>query len=139
MINGRYDILHPGDIACLQQTAKLGARLIVAVNDNASVARLKEPSRPLNHLERRMAVKAALRVVDWFGAFGEDTPERLSCGIKRDYLVKGSDFRPEDIASADCVREAGSEVQILPIVSAHSTTQLIHALLKHQRDLKYRS
>lgn len=130
MTNGCFDILHPGHIAYLQQAAELGDRLIVAINDNSSVERLKGPDRPVNDLAHRMAVIAALRAVDWVLSFEEDTPERLICQLKPDFLVKGGDYRPEEIAGADCVREAGGEVLILPAVAGHSTTRLIQCLAK---------
>jgi D-beta-D-heptose 7-phosphate kinase/D-beta-D-heptose 1-phosphate adenosyltransferase len=81
MTNGCFDLLHAGHVACLRQAKRLGDRLIVAVNDDASVARLKGSGRPLNPLGRRMAVLAGLESVDWVVPFAEDTPERLIGGF----------------------------------------------------------
>lgn len=128
MTNGCFDILHPGHVAYLQQAAGLGDRLIVAVNDDASVARLKGPERPVNTLGQRMAVLAGLRSVDWVVPFGEDTPERLICRLLPDYLVKGGDYRPQQIAGHDCVVANGGEVVVLDFVEGCSTTGLIEAI-----------
>jgi D-beta-D-heptose 7-phosphate kinase/D-beta-D-heptose 1-phosphate adenosyltransferase len=128
MTNGCFDILHPGHVAYLEQAAALGDRLVVAVNDDASVTRLKGSGRPVNPLAQRMAVLAGLRSVDWVVPFSEDTPERLVCAVAPDYLVKGGDYRPDDIAGARCVREAGGEVVVLDFVEGFSTTAIIQSL-----------
>src|SRR3569623_1588706 len=98
MTNGCFDILHAGHVAYLEEARKLGERLIVAGNDDASVRRLKGAARPVNPLDQRMAVLAALKSVDWVVPFSEDTPERLICAVRPRYLVKGGDYRPEQIA-----------------------------------------
>ncbi|MFM1891368.1 MAG: bifunctional D-glycero-beta-D-manno-heptose-7-phosphate kinase/D-glycero-beta-D-manno-heptose [Pseudomonadota bacterium] len=128
MTNGCFDLLHPGHVAYLEQAARLGDRLIVAVNDDASVQRLKGAPRPVNPLDHRMAVLAGLRAVDWVVAFSEDTPERLICAVQPDLLVKGGDYRPDQIAGAPCVRAAGGEVRIIPLLPEHSTTGIIRKL-----------
>ncbi|GAB4206868.1 MAG: bifunctional D-glycero-beta-D-manno-heptose-7-phosphate kinase/D-glycero-beta-D-manno-heptose 1-phosphate adenylyltransferase HldE [Tibeticola sp.] len=125
MTNGCFDLLHPGHVRYLQQARALGDRLIVAVNDDASVARLKGPSRPINDLHSRMTLLAALGAVDWVVPFSEDTPERLICELLPDVLVKGGDYRPEDVAGGDCVRRAGGEVRILDFVDGHSSSRVI--------------
>lgn len=128
MTNGCFDILHAGHVAYLAQARELGDRLIVAVNDDGSVARLKGDGRPVNPLPARMAVLAALAAVDWVVAFSEDTPEQLIRRIRPDILVKGGDYRAEDIAGATCVRESGGEVRILPFLDGFSTTRTIARL-----------
>lgn len=128
MTNGCFDILHPGHIAYLQQARALGDRLIVAVNDDASVRRLKGDTRPVNPLAQRMQMLAALGCVDWVLPFGEDTPERLICAVLPDLLVKGGDYRIEQIAGAACVQAAGGEVKVLGFVDGHSTTTLIERI-----------
>jgi D-beta-D-heptose 7-phosphate kinase/D-beta-D-heptose 1-phosphate adenosyltransferase len=128
MTNGCFDLLHPGHVAYLGQAAALGDRLVVAVNDDDSVRRLKGAGRPVNPLAGRMAVLAGLRAVDWVVAFGEDTPERLICETLPDVLVKGGDYRPEQIAGGDCVREAGGEVVVLGYVDGCSTSSLIQTI-----------
>ncbi len=125
MTNGCFDILHPGHITYLQQARALGERLIVAVNSDASVRRLKGETRPVNPLDTRMLMLAALASVDWVVPFSEDTPERLICALKPDILVKGGDYRIEDIAGGACVLAAGGEVKVLSFVDGHSTTGTI--------------
>ncbi len=128
MTNGCFDILHPGHVTYLQQAKKLGERLILAVNDDASVKRLKGSSRPINNVNQRMAVLAALECVDWVVPFAEDTPEQLICELGPDILVKGGDYRIEDIAGGQCVMARGGEVKVLDYVDGHSTTDIIRAI-----------
>jgi len=130
MTNGCFDILHPGHVAYLQQARKLGDRLVVAVNDDASVRRLKGEGRPVNSVERRMAVLAALECVDWVVPFGEDTPERLICEVLPDLLVKGGDYRPEEIAGGRCVIDNGGAVEVLDFIEGHSTSDIIRNILE---------
>ncbi|MES1948405.1 bifunctional heptose 7-phosphate kinase/heptose 1-phosphate adenyltransferase [Salinisphaera sp. C84B14] len=128
MTNGCFDLLHPGHIAYLEAARALGDYLVVAVNDDASVRRLKGPSRPLNDLDHRMQVLRGLSAVDWVVAFSEDTPERLICRILPDVLVKGGDYTPEQIAGGQCVRDAGGEVRVLEFVDGYSTTSIIERM-----------
>jgi D-beta-D-heptose 7-phosphate kinase/D-beta-D-heptose 1-phosphate adenosyltransferase len=132
MTNGCFDLLHAGHVACLREARRLGDRLIVAVNDDASVSRLKGNGRPLTPLERRMAVLAGLESVDWVVPFSEDTPERLIDEIRPDLLVKGGDYRPEQIAGFDCVTRHGGEVVVLGYEDGCSTSAMIEAI--RQRD-----
>ncbi len=125
MTNGCFDLLHAGHVAYLEQARRYGDRLIVAVNDDASVCRLKGPGRPVNKVERRMAVLAGLAAVDWVVPFSEDTPERLICRVLPDCLVKGGDYRPGEVAGQDCVREHGGRVEIVPLEPGCSTSALI--------------
>jgi D-beta-D-heptose 7-phosphate kinase/D-beta-D-heptose 1-phosphate adenosyltransferase len=126
MTNGCFDLLHAGHVTYLQQARALGERLIVAVNSDASVRRLKGDSRPINGLQQRMAVLAALACVDWVVAFEEETPERLYCKLLPDVIVKGGDYSPGQVAGGDCVIKAGGEVKILEFVDGHSTTAMIN-------------
>jgi D-beta-D-heptose 7-phosphate kinase/D-beta-D-heptose 1-phosphate adenosyltransferase len=128
MTNGCFDILHEGHVSYLQQARKLGDRLIVAVNDDASVTRLKGEGRPVNSLRQRMAVLAGLASVDWVVGFSEDTPERLICAVLPDLLVKGGDYRPEQIAGHDCVQANGGSVRVLEFVQDRSTSRILDAL-----------
>ena len=125
MTNGCFDILHPGHVNYLARARDLGDRLIVAVNTDASVARLKGSDRPINDLAARMAVLAGLRSVDWVVPFDEDTPERLISAVLPDVLVKGGDYQPEEIAGGAAVLEAGGEVRVLDFIEGHSTTATI--------------
>jgi D-beta-D-heptose 7-phosphate kinase/D-beta-D-heptose 1-phosphate adenosyltransferase len=128
MTNGCFDILHAGHVHYLAQARQLGDRLIVAVNSDDSVRRLKGPSRPLNPLDKRMAVLAGLEAVDWVVPFGEDTPERLICKLLPDVLVKGGDYQVEQIAGHRCVLDNGGRVLILDFLDNCSTTALIQAM-----------
>ena len=130
MTNGCFDILHPGHVTYLQQAKKLGDRLVIAVNDDASVKRLKGETRPVNTLDRRMAVLSALECVDWVVPFSEDTPERLLCKVLPDILVKGGDYKPEQVAGGQCVQANGGEVRILTYVEGHSTSDIINNILQ---------
>ncbi len=125
MTNGCFDILHAGHVAYLQEARHLGDRLIVAVNDDDSVRRLKGATRPINSLDHRMAVLAALQCVDWVVPFGEDTPRQLICRVRPDYLVKGGDYCPEEVAGYDCVTAGGGQVKILSYHAGHSTSGII--------------
>lgn len=125
MTNGCFDILHPGHIRYLEAARELGDWLVVAVNDDASVARLKGTGRPVNGLAQRMEVLCALSAVDWVVPFTEDTPERLICRVRPDVLVKGGDYRPEEVAGGECVREAGGEVRVLEFIDGYSTSDII--------------
>jgi D-beta-D-heptose 7-phosphate kinase/D-beta-D-heptose 1-phosphate adenosyltransferase len=128
MTNGCFDILHAGHVAYLNQAQRLGDRLIVAVNDDDSVRRLKGDGRPVNPVDRRMTVLAALESVDWVVPFSEDTPERLICEIKPDMLVKGGDYKPEDIAGYECVTGNGGEVVVLDFEDGCSTSDIIETI-----------
>ena len=128
MTNGCFDILHAGHTHYLAQASQLGDRLIVAVNDDASVQRLKGPERPVNSLASRMQVLAAMAAVDWVVPFYEDTPERLICQVKPDYLVKGGDNDPANIPGNRCVWDAGGEVVVLDYIDGVSTTGIIRRI-----------
>ncbi len=128
--NGCFDILHAGHVTYLAQAKELGNRLIVLVNDDNSVKRLKGADRPINSVERRMHVLAGLQSVDWVVPFSEDTPERLIKAIMPDVLTKGGDYKVEDIAGAKAVLENGGEVKILPFVEGCSTTAIVEKMRK---------
>ena len=130
MTNGCFDILHAGYVSYLANARKLGDRLIVAVNSDASTRRLKGETRPVNPLEQRMAVLGALGAVDWVVPFEEDTPQRLIAEVLPDILVKGGDYQPEDIAGSAEVWAAGGEVKVLNLEDGISTTNIIKNIMK---------
>ncbi len=130
MTNGCFDILHAGHVTYLEQAKRLGNRLIVAVNDDASVRRLKGTDRPVNPLEQRMQVLAGLAAVDWVVPFHEDTPERLICAVKPDYLIKGGDNDPAKIPGNRCVWDNGGQVVVMDYIEGCSTTSTIARILK---------
>lgn len=126
--NGCFDILHAGHIKCLRSARNLGDRLIVAVNTDASVNKLKGENRPLNTLEDRMTLLEALEFVDLVVSFDQDTPTELIQYLKPDILVKGSEYSPENIAGATDVLEWGGEVKTIPMEEGYSTTELINRI-----------
>lgn len=128
MTNGCFDILHAGHVSYLGNAKQLANRLIVAVNDDASVKALKGAARPINPLDRRMAVLAGLGAVDWVVSFSEDTPQRLIANILPDVLVKGGDYSVEDIAGGKEVIENGGEVKVLNFETGISTTDIINTI-----------
>ena len=129
MTNGCFDILHAGHVHYLNEARKLGDRLIVAVNSDDSVRRLKGRQRPVNSLANRLQVLSALACVDWVVAFEEDTPAALIDTIVPDKLVKGGDYRPEEIAGYKTVTAAGGEVLLIDLVAGCSTTAIIEKIL----------
>lgn len=122
--NGCFDILHAGHVAYLDQARKQGDRLVLAINSNESVTRLKGEGRPINSIERRMAVIAGLEAVDWVVSFDEDTPEDLIRAIKPDVLVKGGDYSPSEVIGASIVHEYGGKVKVLAFLEGCSTTAI---------------
>ena len=125
MTNGCFDILHVGHVKYLEAAKKLGDVLIVAVNDDGSVRRLKGASRPINKVGDRMRMLASLKCVDWVAAFREDTPARLIGRVLPDLLVKGGDYKPEQVAGYKAVTKNGGQVVILDFYKGYSTTGLI--------------
>ncbi|MDX1563346.1 MAG: D-glycero-beta-D-manno-heptose 1-phosphate adenylyltransferase, partial [Gammaproteobacteria bacterium] len=130
MTNGCFDILHAGHVSYLEEAKALGDQLVVAINDDESVRRLKGPSRPITPLADRMAVLSGLAAVDWVVPFGSDTPAELIAKISPDVLVKGGDWKVDQIAGADSVLASGGEVKVLEFKPGRSTTQLIETILR---------
>ncbi|WP_133012023.1 bifunctional D-glycero-beta-D-manno-heptose-7-phosphate kinase/D-glycero-beta-D-manno-heptose 1-phosphate adenylyltransferase HldE [Marinomonas flavescens] len=123
--NGCFDILHPGHVAYMKQAKALGDRLIVAVNTDASVKRLKGEKRPINNLEHRMAVLEGIGAIDWVTWFDEDTPKEIIEALSPNVLVKGGDYTIESIVGAEHVLSHGGEVKVLTFVDGYSTTSII--------------
>ncbi len=129
LTNGVFDVLHVGHVTYLEQARSLGAALVVAVNDDASVRRLaKGPGRPLNSLEDRMGVLAALAAVDLVLPFGNDTPLALVLAIRPDVLVKGGDYTLATTAGAREVVAAGGRFVAIPFRHARSTSALVERI-----------
>lgn len=135
LTNGCFDILHAGHVAYLREAASLGDRLIVAVNSDASVARLKGPERPLNTIERRLQVLAGLEAVDAVIAFEDDTPIPLIDIVRPDILVKGGDYKSiEEVVGYERVLGYGGDVKVLGEVGALSTSHLIAKIRQTDSD-----
>jgi D-beta-D-heptose 7-phosphate kinase/D-beta-D-heptose 1-phosphate adenosyltransferase len=127
--NGVFDLLHPGHLDVLWRARAEGAHLVVGVNSDASVRRLgKGPERPVRAERDRALLLAALEAVDAVVIFDEDTPAQLVAALKPDVIVKGGDYRPEDVAGADVVTARGGRVVIIPLTVGHSTTATIAKL-----------
>jgi rfaE bifunctional protein nucleotidyltransferase chain/domain len=126
--NGCFDILHRGHAAYLNQAKSLGDFLIVGVNSDRSVKALKGENRPVNNENDRAYLLDNLKSVDYVIIFDEDTPYNLISGILPDYLVKGGDWKEEDIVGWDIVKEAGGKVLSLNYVDNYSTTNTINKL-----------
>ncbi|MGB1272292.1 MAG: bifunctional D-glycero-beta-D-manno-heptose-7-phosphate kinase/D-glycero-beta-D-manno-heptose 1-phosphate adenylyltransferase HldE, partial [Endozoicomonas sp.] len=131
--NGCFDILHAGHVGYLEQARQQGDRLILAINSDDSVARLKGEGRPINPVDRRMAVLAGLEAVDWVVSFDEDTPENLMRQIKPDVLVKGGDYSLDQVVGAPIVHEYGGEVKILDFLDNCSTTAIVEKIREEQQ------
>jgi D-beta-D-heptose 7-phosphate kinase / D-beta-D-heptose 1-phosphate adenosyltransferase len=126
--NGCYDLLHAGHLALLHGAARLGDVLVLAINSDASVKRLKGPERPLVNEAERAALLAALACVDAVTIFDEDTPLQALQAIRPDVLVKGADYRPEQVVGKDFVESYGGKVALVPLLPAKSTTALVERI-----------
>ncbi len=126
--NGCFDIIHAGHVGYLDTARRQGDRLVLAVNGDESIRRLKGPGRPINPLERRMAVLAALEAVDWVVAFDTDTPEPLLESIKPDVLVKGGDYSVDQVVGHEFVKSYGGEVKVLDFIDDISTTKIVERI-----------
>ena len=127
--NGCFDILHPGHVDYLQRARDLGERLVVGLNSDASVRRLKGPTRPVNDEASRALVLAALACVDHVVVFEEDTPYELIRAVAPDVLVKGGDWSVDRIVGRDLVEARGGRVLSIPLLPGHSTTSIIDRIL----------
>lgn len=132
--NGCFDLLHLGHVRYLEEARSLGDALIVGVNTDDSVKRLdKKPPRPVNPECDRAALVAALACVDRVVLFGEDTPLELITAVQPDILVKGGDYRLEEIVGREVVLARGGEVQVIPLVPGYSTTALLARIRSKER------
>ena len=126
--NGCFDIIHPGHVSYLTEAKDLGDVLLVALNTDESVSRLKGPSRPLNSLEDRSIVMNALKPVDLVTSFHEDTPLEIISEIYPDLLVKGGDYEPEQVVGKDIVESNGGKLVLIQFVDGKSTTRIIEKM-----------
>jgi D-beta-D-heptose 7-phosphate kinase/D-beta-D-heptose 1-phosphate adenosyltransferase len=123
--NGCFDIIHAGHVGYLTQARTLGHRLVVAINNDDSVKRLKGAGRPINPVDRRMAVLAGLSAVDWVVSFADDTPETLLKLIRPEVLVKGGDYRLDQVVGGEFVQSYGGEVRVLEFLDNCSTSAIV--------------
>ena len=123
--NGCFDLLHAGHVRLFRGARDLGDALIVALNDDASVKRLKGPERPVYPLAERLEVLEAVEAIDYLTWFSEDTPRKIIASLVPDVLVKGGDWTPETVVGREEVEAAGGRVVMIPYQAGHSTTSLI--------------
>ena len=128
--NGCFDILHLGHLEILTKSKEFGDRLIVAVNSDASVRKLKGKERPINDFQTRSNMLASFSFVDYVVEFSDDTPKKLIQIIKPDFLVKGGDYKKKDIVGNDIVSSYGGETIIIPLIDGLSSTNTINKLNK---------
>lgn len=126
--NGCFDIIHAGHVTYLESARRQGDRLVVAINSDESVRRLKGTGRPINACDRRMAVLAALEHVDWVVSFDADTPEALLKKVRPEVLVKGGDYTVEQVVGAEIVQAYGGDVKVLDFVDDVSTTGIVNQI-----------
>lgn len=129
--NGVFDLLHPGHVDVLLGARRRGDALVVGVNGDESVKRLKGPDRPVRSVAERCYVLAALEMVDAVVVFDDDTPFDLISAIRPDVLVKGGDYTEASIVGAPEVRSWGGDVVVIPLTPGHSTTSTIERLRGH--------
>ena len=122
--NGCFDLLHPGHVQYLAEARALGDFLVIGLNSDASVARLKGPGRPLQDEAARAAVLLGLRSVDAVVRFDEDTPFELIRALEPDVLVKGGDYSPESVVGRDLVEARGGRLVLIPFLPGHSTSRI---------------
>ena len=130
--NGCFDLIHPGHVAYLEAARGLGDLLVVGLNTDASVSRLKGPGRPLVPEEARARVMAGLAAVDAVTFFDEDTPAELIAALRPDVLVKGGDYGLDQIVGRDTVEADGGEVRVIPFLPGYSTTDLVRHIRQRQ-------
>ncbi|WP_041435053.1 D-glycero-beta-D-manno-heptose 1-phosphate adenylyltransferase [Thermodesulfatator indicus] len=130
--NGCFDLLHAGHVSYLARAREAGDFLVIGLNSDASVKRIKGPERPINPQENRAKVLAALSVVDYVVFFDEDTPEKLIKTLRPDILVKGADWPEEKIVGASFVKSYGGKVLRIPFEHEISTTKIIEKIRKNE-------
>ncbi len=128
--NGCFDILHPGHTDYLTKAKELGNILVLGINTDESVSRLKGTTRPIQNLEARSLVLSALESIDYVISFNEDTPIDLIKAIKPSLLVKGGDYTQENIVGAEFVLSYGGVVKIIPFLEGYSTSKIINKINK---------
>lgn len=128
--NGCFDILHAGHVDYLSRAKALGDILVIGLNSDSSVKKIKGSCRPINDERDRARVLSSLACVDYISIFGESTPERLIKELRPDVLAKGGDWRPKDIVGGDFVRACGGKVKSISFVKGYSTTSLIKKIAR---------
>lgn len=136
--NGCFDVLHPGHIHCLKRAKSFGDYLVVGLNSDDSVRRLKGDTRPYHEQDQRAIQLMALSCVDAVVLFSEDTPKEVILGIKPNILVKGGDYKEEEVIGGEFVRSLGGRVEIIDLLQGYSTTKIlnfVHSQKKGNHDI----
>lgn len=127
--NGCFDLLHSGHIHLFREAKKKGDVFIVAVNDDASIKKIKGTSRPIFPLKERIEILGAIEDVDYLASFSEETPQKIIARLLPDVLVKGGDWRPEQVVGKKEVEEAGGEVVIIPYLEGRSSSDIVKRIV----------
>lgn len=134
--NGCFDLLHSGHVHLFREAKKLGDVFIVAVNEDESVRRLKGKSRPIFTLEERLEILGAVEAIDYLTSFSEDTPQRVIAALLPDILVKGGDWKPEEVVGKKEVEGAGGRVVIVPYLEGRSSSEIIDRIFQSAESKK---
>jgi D-beta-D-heptose 7-phosphate kinase/D-beta-D-heptose 1-phosphate adenosyltransferase len=129
--NGCFDLIHGGHIELFRKAKSLGDILIVALNTDASVRKIKGPSRPVFPLEERFEVLGAIEYIDYLTSFAEETPQEIIASLLPDVLVKGGDWQPGQVVGKKEVEAAGGRVALVPYLKGHSSSSIIHRILRN--------
>jgi rfaE bifunctional protein nucleotidyltransferase chain/domain len=127
--NGCFDLLHSGHIHLFREAKKMGDVFIVAVNEDESVRKIKGGSRPIFPLEERLEVLEAIEDIDYLATFSEETPQRIISALLPDVLVKGGDWRPEEVVGKREVEDAGGRVEIIPYLEGRSSSEIVDRII----------
>jgi len=130
--NGCFDLIHRGHVELLLQARKMGTHLVVGLNSDASIGRIKGPGRPVQNQSDRAAILAGMVMVDFVVIFDEDDPGRLIEAVKPDVLVKGGDWRPDEVVGRETVEARGGKVVIVPYLAGKSTSSLISRIRSNE-------
>ena len=128
--NGCFDLLHSGHVFLFREAKKLGDVLIVAVNDDASVRKIKGPRRPIFPLRERLEILDAIQVIDYLIPFSQETPKKVISSLLPDVLVKGGDWNMNEVVGREEVISAGGKVVLLPHLEGQSTSQILSRIIE---------
>ncbi len=131
--NGCFDILHSGHIHIIREAKKQGDVLIVAVNDDSSVKKIKGPSRPIFPLRERLEILEAVEDIDYLVTFADETPQKVIASLLPDVLVKGGDWKIEEVVGKKEVERAGGKVIIIPYLEGHSSSEIIKRIIQSSK------
>lgn len=129
LTNGCFDLLHSGHIHIFREAKKYGDILVVAVNDDFSVKKIKGASRPIFPLEERLEILEAIEDIDYLTSFSEETPRKIIASLVPDVLVKGGDWKPDEVVGREEVEGAGGDVRIIPYLEGCSTSEIIERIV----------